>query len=171
MPKKPNLHPARPEKITEYPKWVNGNLVNSAEEERALGVPASPQPTPTDSAPTPYADALKTGTIALSVRLNIPLPEGQGAEEDLEVIAMALEGRAKAAFGERDTSETTGDGADEDRVGGQSAPYTEIPDGWRELHHSTLRKLARDLSGAEVASTEEAVAIVERELTRRGDGQ
>lgn len=179
------LPPARPEKKTEYPKWVRGTepgqakIAKNAEEEAALRVEWGLTSAPVVAAPEPkaepnLAELLKLGAVALAKRLQVELVEGGSVEDDLEMIALVLEDRAKKAFGQpggeqQAVTEEMPSESEEDRVAGQNAPYTEIPDGWRVAHHSTIRKLARDLSGADVATTEEAIAIIERELVRRGN--
>lgn len=44
-----------------------------------------------------------------------------------------------------------------------------IPEGWRELHHKKLVKLAKDLTGMEIANKEDAVSAIELEIERRGN--
>lgn len=42
-----------------------------------------------------------------------------------------------------------------------------IPADWETAHHQTKRKIARDISGNEPASTEDADAVIRAELARR----
>ena len=50
-----------------------------------------------------------------------------------------------------------------------------IPDDWEGMHHLTRVKLAKEISGGEVANKEEADEIIRAEITRRaapaGDGE
>ncbi|MCS0501616.1 hypothetical protein [Ancylobacter mangrovi] len=43
----------------------------------------------------------------------------------------------------------------------------EIPDDWKDLHHATKKKLAREISGQEPADTAAAEAVIEAEIARR----
>ena len=157
MPRKPDTRPAVPQNGGgEYPKMVRGpqpgqkRIVSNADEERAAieAFEAEPVPTLEVSAPQDF-DALKAGTLALAARLNVELLDGASAEDDLEMIALALEERATATFGETET--------------------VEIPDDWRDQHHSTIIALADRLSDADVSTKADAIAVIEAEIERRGN--
>lgn len=47
----------------------------------------------------------------------------------------------------------------------------DIPADWQSLHHATKKKLAREISGEEPASTEAAEAVIEAELAQRAAQQ
>lgn len=46
-------------------------------------------------------------------------------------------------------------------------PRVDVPDGWRDLHHSKRRALARQISGEEPEDTVKADAVIADYLSRR----
>lgn len=98
------------------------------------------------------------------------------------VFAM-VDGELKSALIEReeDMPEDAYESPEEARAGGSTAPApavalekevppteVEIPEDWREAHHSTRIKLAKSLPGGDdVVSADDADALIELEIERR----
>lgn len=159
MSRKQPARPAKPSQANEYPKMVYGpyegqkKIVASPEEEaETLEAFKADKPRPAQvDAPEDF-DALKAGTHALAERLRIGLTEGDSAEDDLEMIALTLEERAKEAFAPE---------------GGTQDAQEPIPSDWREQHHSTIIALADRLTDDEVTTKADAIAVIEAEIERR----
>lgn len=100
------------------------------------------------------------------------------------VFAM-VDGELKSALIEReeDMPENAYESPEEAKAGGSTAPEptsepekevppteVEIPEDWREAHHSTRIKLAKSLPGGDdVVSADDADALIELEIERRGN--
>ncbi|MGV6872548.1 hypothetical protein ACUSIJ_07630 [Pseudochelatococcus sp. B33] len=84
--------------------------------------------------------------------------------------AFRLFAARRAAVYNPATGETLASDGKPAAVSAPAAPAAydvEIPDDWQSLHHIRLIALAAKITGDKVASKDEAIAIIERELTAR----
>ena len=77
------------------------------------------------------------------------------------------EGDGADAASETQSTETADHGASDAREPGTD--LVQIPEDWRDLHHATKRRLAREIRGEDPQSTDDAEAVIEAELERRAD--
>lgn len=101
---------------------------------------------------------------AMLVQTKAELPDVYAeSPADLEESAVEPNGDGPKAEELEDETEDEQDVADSDLT-------VEIPDDWREMHHSTRIKLAKTLPGGDdITAAEDADAMIELELERRGD--
>lgn len=105
------------------------------------------------------ANRLKTAGIVVITDETPPAASGEGGDPGPS---------SDGSEGDAGGADTAGNGDDQSvDQSGTTTPTIDIPANWQTLHHATKRKLAREISGEEPASTEAAEAVIEVELARR----
>lgn len=137
--------PAPKKPVSNYPRWIYRRNPTSGEVEAMLVKTEAEMP-PEGS----YSDS-PANLEAAEERKAVVEPD---ADPDLEIPHPSAPKAEESSVPDM-TEEMT---------------VVEIPDNWRELHHSTRIKLAKLLPGGDdVVSNDDAIALIELELENRGN--